>query len=102
MDRDAFDTLVDWYGFCQSLLKSLAEPMTTEENPTKIQLWPEHFDVALREHEGCEGNLRGAPADMYFSEPNLYVGPFHARNGDFGTPGSGGDNVANSSNGPNP
>jgi len=84
VDRDAFDTLVDWYALCQSLLKSLAELMTTDENPTEIQLWPEHFDVALEGGtEPARATYGGSPGDTYFSEPYLYVGPFQARNGEF-------------------
>lgn len=90
VDRDAFDALVDWYAFCQFLLKSVAELMTTEENPTEIQLWPEHFDVALEGGtEAARATYGGSPGDTYFSEPYLYVGPFHARNGDFWNTGFG-------------
>jgi len=84
VDRQAFDALIGWYALCQSALESLADVMSTDENPTTIQLWPEHFDVALEAgSDSTRATYGGSPGDAYFSEPYLYVGPFQARNGEF-------------------
>lgn len=48
--------------------------------PSSIQLWPEHFDVALTM---AEVNYGASPGDDAHSRPYLYVGPWAPRAGAF-------------------
>jgi hypothetical protein len=73
VDRDAASSLADWYGFAWSVLDELrAERSSTE--PSRIQLWPEHFDAAFDclppEHRVTFG---ASPGDRASTEPYLYV-----------------------------
>ena len=45
-----------------------------------VQLWPEHFDVAIEAQATAERrvNLGGSPGDAPGDEPYLYVGPWTA------------------------
>lgn len=57
--------------------KALDSMMTGAEDPSVIQLWPEHFDVAfdaLTSHGRV--NLGASPGDSGEPEPYLYVGPW--------------------------
>ncbi|MFW2334710.1 MAG: hypothetical protein ACN4IE_13025, partial [Ilumatobacter sp.] len=49
-----------------------------EASPTLIQVWPEHFDVALDAAATPDrrANLGGSPGDGFHAEPYAYVGPW--------------------------
>lgn len=54
--------------------------------PSRVQLWPEHFDVAVDlGPEGNRANFGGSPGDSAHPEPYLYVGPWDRpeREGDY-------------------
>ncbi|MGC8512074.1 MAG: hypothetical protein ACP5P1_03410 [Acidimicrobiales bacterium] len=58
-------------------VKALDSMMTGAKDPSVIQLWPEHFDVAfdaLTAHGRV--NLGASPGDSGETEPYLYVGPW--------------------------
>ncbi|MGH9283956.1 MAG: hypothetical protein ACRD0S_13595, partial [Acidimicrobiales bacterium] len=45
--------------------------------PSRVQLWPEHFDLAVDlGPEGRRANFGGSPGDDAHPEPYLYVGPW--------------------------
>jgi hypothetical protein len=73
VDLDAVRSLADWYGFAWSVLEELrAEDSSTE--PSRVQLWPEHFDAAF----DClpperRATFGASPGDGFFPEPYLYV-----------------------------
>jgi hypothetical protein len=73
VDPDAASSLADWYGFAWSVLEELrAEGSSTE--PSRVQLWPEHFDAAF----DClpperRATCGASPGDRDFAEPYLYV-----------------------------
>jgi hypothetical protein len=84
VDPLAAAALADWFALSQGALEALARGREPNEDPTAIQLWPEHFDVALTAGtESSRANYGGSPGDDYLSEPYLYVGPFAARTGEF-------------------
>ena len=67
----------DWFGFAFSVLEELraAHP---DRDPSRVQIWPEHFDAALE--LGEERAAYGAsPGDEHHPEPYLYVAPWTAR-----------------------
>ncbi len=86
VDRDAAVVLGDWYGLTLDALEQMTRRCSPGDNPSPIQLWPEHFDVALEMgNESTRANYGGSPGDDYISEPYVYVGPFVPRAGDFWT-----------------
>ena len=76
--------LADWYGFSSAVLEQLRAESTEEEAPGRVQLWPEHFDLAVDLGvEGRRANYGGSPGDAAHPEPYLYVGPWETRTGAF-------------------
>jgi hypothetical protein len=73
VDSDAARALSDWYGFAWSVLEELrAESPSTE--PSRVQVWPEHFDAAF----DClppdrRATFGASPGDSGSAEPYLYV-----------------------------
>jgi hypothetical protein len=75
VDGDAAAFLADWYGFAYSVLEQLrSEPECAE--PSRLQLWPEHFDAAFDCAAGGHRVTFGAsPGDATVNGPYLYVLP---------------------------
>jgi len=74
----AASALGDFYGFACSVLEQLRadEP---EGDPSLVQLWPEHFDIAFElgsASAGRRANFGASPGDDQHEEPYLYVGPW--------------------------
>lgn len=79
---DAAGALGDWYGFCASVLEQLRATASVDEAPARVQLWPEHFDIAVDlgvSDLGRRANYGGSPGDQDHPEPYLYVGPWRGR-----------------------
>jgi hypothetical protein len=84
VDPAAARGLADWYALSQGALEALAAACGPADDVTAIQLWPEHFDVALvAGAEPSRANYGGSPGDAAVPEPYLYVGPFAPRSGEF-------------------
>ncbi len=78
VDEPAVRALSDWYGFVTSVLEELRAGGLGED-PGRVQLWPEHFDVATE--FGSEGaqeraSFGGSPGDEHHPQPYLYVAPW--------------------------
>jgi hypothetical protein len=75
IDDEAVAFLGDWYGFAYSVLEGVrADPVSIE--PSRVQLWPEHFGAAfdcLPDHR--RATLGASPGDAGIEEPYLYVLP---------------------------
>jgi hypothetical protein len=72
LDPAATTLLADWFALTDAALRQLtAEGRLTDA--TEAQLWPEHFDLALR---AGEVNYGGSPGDADHPLPYLYVGPW--------------------------
>jgi hypothetical protein len=84
VDRAAADALADWFAFSRELLAQFAGACPPSETPTDMQLWPEHFDLALDAgSEQCRATYGSSPGDHFIAEPYLYVGPWERRRGVF-------------------
>ena len=78
VDPVAARVLADFYAFVTAALEELARG-NEELQPSMIQLWPEHFDVAMVLGPGpARANYGGSPGDEGHAEPYLYVGPWEA------------------------
>lgn len=77
VDDDSAQALADWYAAVAVALDRAADRLGDEATPTAVQLWPEHFDVAL-DAAAAErrANLGGSPGDSFASAPYAYVGPW--------------------------
>jgi hypothetical protein len=82
IDATASRFLGDWFGFVTSVLEQLRAEAPEEWEPSRVQLWPEHFDVAVElgsEEAERRAGLGGSPGDEVHPEPYLYVAPWTAR-----------------------
>jgi hypothetical protein len=84
IDPVAARALGDWYGFGASLFEQLRADATASDSPGRVQVWPEHFDIAVDMGPvGERANYGASPGDPAHNEPYLYIGPFDARQGEF-------------------
>jgi hypothetical protein len=72
IDGAAARQLADWYALGQDVLDGLRRDLRDRE-PSEIQLWPEHFDLAF---SAAEVNWGMSPGDGSSAEPYAYVGPW--------------------------
>jgi hypothetical protein len=83
VEPSAARAIGEWFGFCASALEQLRDEASEGGSPSRVQLWPEHFDQAVdMGPEGGRANFGGSPGDTGHPEPYLYVGPWGARSGD--------------------
>jgi hypothetical protein len=47
IDPAAAAFLGDWYGFAAAALEELRASAGDDVDPSRVQLWPEHFDLAV-------------------------------------------------------
>ncbi len=80
VDPVAAEQVAGWIAFVDQVLVGVltARPRAT---PSAVQLWPEHFDLALDLAVGSSAeagrvNLGGSCGDEFHGEPYLYVGPW--------------------------
>lgn len=77
VDTPSARALGDWYGFCASVLEQLRADAGDEGVPERVQLWPEHFDIAIGlGPAGAHANIGGSPGDDNHPEPYVYVSPW--------------------------
>jgi hypothetical protein len=82
VDRNAALFLGDWFGFAYSVLEQLRAESADELEPSRVQIWPEHFDAALElgaEASGARAGYGCSPGDELHPEPYLYVAPWSAK-----------------------
>jgi hypothetical protein len=79
LDPDAARFLADWFGFATSVLEQLRSETPAGDRPSRVQLWPEHFDPSFEagdEDAGRRAGLGASPGDHHDdgdSEPYLYA-----------------------------
>ena len=78
VDAEAAGVLAAWYATVATALDRTAAELPTAATPSAVQLWPEHFDVALDAAATDErrANLGGSPGDGFSAVPYAYVGPW--------------------------
>ena len=81
VDPSAAAFLGDWYGFAASVLEELRTGAVDGLERARVQLWPEHFDLAVElgsEALGARAAYGCSPGDEDHPEPYLYVAPWVA------------------------
>jgi hypothetical protein len=79
VDPGAARFLGDWYGFAYSVLEELRAGAGAAHAPSRVQLWPEHFDASVElgpEAAGRRAGYGASPGDGEHPEPYLYVVPW--------------------------
>lgn len=78
VDDASASALAAWYDTVGTALDRVVERLPATATPSLVQLWPEHFDVALDAGATPErrANLGGSPGDGFHDEPYAYVGPW--------------------------
>ena len=86
IDRAAADFLGEWFGFAASVLEQMrAEASVEERDSARVQLWPEHFDLATEigsEQDGTRLTLGASPGDADSDGPYFYVLPWRGVDAD--------------------
>jgi hypothetical protein len=71
----------DWFGFGCSALEELRARAGCEHEPSRVQIWPEHFDTAVElgdDSSGARAAYGCSPGDDLHPEPYVYVAPWTA------------------------
>jgi len=79
VDPNASALLGDWFGFGASVLEELRAGAGEDLEPSRVQIWPEHFDIAVEigsESAGRRAGFGASPGDDEHPEPYLYVVPW--------------------------
>ncbi len=78
LDADGVAVMGWWFGFGAAVLEQLRADAESPA-PSLVQLWPEHFDLAVDlgdDAAGRRANFGASPGDAAHPEPYLYVGPW--------------------------
>jgi hypothetical protein len=74
LDVEGVEAVTSWLQFGARVLDQM---LARSAEPSIIQLWPEHFDVAMDVAAvGGRVNLGASPGDGFHADPYLYVGPW--------------------------
>ena len=71
--------LGDVYGFAFSVLEELRAGADPSLDPSLVNLWPEHFDVAVElgsDRAGTRAGYGVSPGDEHYADPYVYVSPW--------------------------
>jgi hypothetical protein len=78
VDATAATVLAAWFAFGARTLEDWRAQQATDA-PSLVQIWPEHFDLAVdlgNADAGTRANFGASPGDAAIPEPYLYVGPW--------------------------
>jgi hypothetical protein len=81
IEENAVSALGSLYGFAHSVLEELRATSQDGDQPSLVQLWPEHFDVGLDLGEATKSGRATfglSPGDQDHPEPYLYVSAWTA------------------------
>lgn len=79
VDVAAADWIGELFGFAVSVLEQLRAEAPGDSEPSRVQIWPEHFDMAVElgaEAAGRRAAFGVSPGDDASPEPYLYVSPW--------------------------
>jgi hypothetical protein len=77
LDPGTAAELAAWYDRASRALERVLADLGATASPSRVQLWPEHFDIACDVAAGPDRcNLGASPGDPFSPEPYLYVGPW--------------------------
>jgi hypothetical protein len=79
IDGEASCFVGDWFGLATSVLEQLRVEAPDDPQSSQVQLWPEHFDMAVElgsEREGGRATYGFSPGDDLHEEPYIYVAPW--------------------------
>ena len=82
VDRSAAQALGAWYALGDAVLEELIAEAGPGDDPSTVNLWPEHFDLAIElgpDAAVARANFGFSPGDESHPEPFLYVGPWTAK-----------------------
>jgi hypothetical protein len=82
IDSVAAARLADWFGFGCSVLEELRAAAAPADEPSRVQIWPEHFDMSVDlgpEASGRRAGFGASPGDQAHPAPYLYVVPWAAQ-----------------------
>lgn len=78
VDAAATAWLGDWFALGTSVLEELRLD-APDADATRVQLWPEHFDVAIELGDGDAGlraSIGFSPGDDHHADPYVYLAPW--------------------------
>ena len=76
LDDRSVEFLGAWFGFAASVLEQVRAEADSSDQPSRVQLWPEHFDLSVDlgdEQAGRRGTFGASPGDDVDLDPYLYV-----------------------------
>jgi hypothetical protein len=79
VDLESSCFLGEWYGFAASVLAQMRAESPRELQYSRVQLWPEHFDMSVElgsEQEGRRAAYGLSPGDAQHEQPYVYVTPW--------------------------
>ncbi|MFV1989186.1 MAG: hypothetical protein ACC652_00420 [Acidimicrobiales bacterium] len=78
LDRGSISFIGEWFGFATSVLEQLrAEADAEDAALTRVQIWPEHFDLAIElGTDSARASLGASPGDDKHEGPYFYVAPW--------------------------
>jgi hypothetical protein len=78
IDVEAARIVADWFALASESLTRVSEA-AGHLDPSRLTLWPEHFDIATElghDHGGARASYGASPGDPHHDEPYLYVSPW--------------------------
>lgn len=85
VDPEAAAFISDAFGFAASVLEQLRADARPDEQVSRVQLWPEHFDMAVElgnEAAGARATYGMSLGDAEHGVPYLYVSPWQPQQHD--------------------
>ncbi len=76
IDPEATEALGQWFAFAWVVLEELRSHAVDGDDPSEVQLWPEHFDAAAElgdQSLGQRASYGASPGDDGHPEPYIYV-----------------------------
>ena len=76
LDSGSVEFLGAWFGFAASVLEQVRAETDAADQASRVQLWPEHFDLSVDigdEQAGRRGTFGASPGDDVDRDPYLYV-----------------------------